>query len=403
MRETMRLGVACWLSCLLCATLPACSPKKRDPLAPGELEARQRAYPSTLLETRMTGADTLIRRMKREHDESASLHSGDRPTVDILILSGGGAKGAFGSGFLRGWGSVSDGPIARPEFDVVTGVSTGALIAPFAFVGTPDAYDAIDALYRHPGKNWVKRKAFFFSTRYSSMMNIRGLEADIRASVNGTIVEGLADGAANDRVLMVAATNLDLGMMHAWDLGREALERDGDGAAERVHELLLASIAMPGAFPPVEIDGDLHVDGGASEQILVLGDPTWEHNPIHRWTREYPDLPLPLFRVWVVINNKLRIDAERTKLSWVAIARRSLENMMDASLRSTMLRLEHAAEVFRDAGLESELRWVAIPDDFEIPKGKMFDQEKMLALSDLGRRMGADPSSWHTEVPQIVW
>lgn len=95
-----------------------------------------------------------------EKDWQASLE-GDEPFAhDILILSGGGAKGAFGAGFLQGWGTVTEGPTVRPEFDVVTGVSTGALIAPFAFVGSDKAYVKVVDFYADPPHGEMFNRGF---------------------------------------------------------------------------------------------------------------------------------------------------------------------------------------------------------------------------------------------------
>jgi len=92
-----------------------------------------------------------------ERDYKAHLETGAPFVRDILIISGGGAKGAFGAGFLQGWESVT-GATALPVFDVVTGVSTGALIAPFAFIGTEEAYTSVADFYANPGENWVRKR-----------------------------------------------------------------------------------------------------------------------------------------------------------------------------------------------------------------------------------------------------
>src|SRR6266481_6366852 len=100
----------------------------------------------------------LLQRTKVEYDRRAA--AGQPPLViDILIVSGGGDWGAFGAGFLKGWLKVpAQHPLAKPEFDAVTGVSTGALIAPFAFLGDERSIDEIVNLYRNPGADWVKQR-----------------------------------------------------------------------------------------------------------------------------------------------------------------------------------------------------------------------------------------------------
>jgi hypothetical protein len=103
-----------------------------------------------------------VTREKAEYDEYKAGRLSAPPVIDILIVSGGGDWGAFGAGFLKGWGRVPPGPMARPQFDVVTGVSTGALIAPFAFLGTDETIETIVQLYRHPKPDWVKQRGFLY-------------------------------------------------------------------------------------------------------------------------------------------------------------------------------------------------------------------------------------------------
>jgi hypothetical protein len=104
----------------------------------------------------------LVARVGTKVDAPAkSASARTQPTIDILVISGGGDWGAFGAGVLKGWGRVT-GEFARPHFDVVTGVSTGALIAPFAFLGDEASIDGILQMYRNPQEDWAKRGFVFF-------------------------------------------------------------------------------------------------------------------------------------------------------------------------------------------------------------------------------------------------
>ena len=180
-------------------------------------------------------------------------------SFDILVLSGGGAKGAFGAGFLRAWQS-------RPEFDVVTGVSTGALIAPFAFVGTNEALDQIVSVYAHPKRDWLTTRTVAFLLGKASLFNAKGLHRELRSRIDGSLLSAVAAQAKRSRVLMVGSTDLDLGVMRIWNLGSIA-----SAGEERLFEdALLASSAIPGAFPPVEIDGR-HFDATGPRNYLKIG------------------------------------------------------------------------------------------------------------------------------------
>jgi len=388
-----------------CVASAGCGAPKRAEVPPDELHRQQQEYLRAVAEERLELMEIGLRRMKREWDDHVA-NGGEPPVRDILILSGGGAKGAFGAGFLAGWGSIESGPMARPEFDTVTGVSTGALIAPYAFVGTSEAYDTIDRFYRNPRSDWIKkRRPLAFWPSRVSMFDNENLEAYIRGQIDEDLVRAVAEGAEEDRIVLVGATNLDQGRMRVWNLCTEARGALGSKSVDRIQSMLLASAAIPAAFPPVEIDGDMYVDGGASEQLYALGDTNRDHNPARIWRERHPGIPLPKVRVWIIVNTKLELDPAITQPKWGAIVGRSISTLMRASLVSTLQRLQATAEMYRKSDeIDVEFRYVAIPDDYSPVEGEeMFDEEIMTALSDLGRKMGADPSSWRTGVPSIAW
>src|SRR3954466_1543704 len=150
-------------------------------------------------------------RTKAEYDAYAAGRAPAPPVMDFLILSGGGDWGAFGAGVLKGWGRVA-GPMARPSFDVVTGVSTGALIAPFAFLGDEPSINRIVELYRNPRPDIaVSRNMMFFLPSNPSFYVLPGLESELRSALDRPMLERLAAEQASGRVLLVNTTNIDLG------------------------------------------------------------------------------------------------------------------------------------------------------------------------------------------------
>ena len=154
-----------------------------------------------------------IGRLKAQLDAFEAGQSTEAPTLHVLIISGGGDFGAFGAGFLRGWGKVQDQTWKRPQFDIVTGVSTGALIAPFAFLGDDASYDRIAELYRNPGRDWINRRGLlFFLPGNQSLVRIDGLTRDIKRAFDASVVQGIAAGAEAGRLLAIGTTNLDFGM-----------------------------------------------------------------------------------------------------------------------------------------------------------------------------------------------
>ena len=145
------------LFCLSTVLAGCSSLERRARPVPELLELRQTTN-ARLMEDSHRVIGRMVTRVKAQYDAYQAGRLATPPVIDILVVSGGGDWGAFGAGFLKGWGRVPPGPMARPQFDIVTGVSTGALIAPFAFLGTDDAIERIVQLYRHPKPDWVKHR-----------------------------------------------------------------------------------------------------------------------------------------------------------------------------------------------------------------------------------------------------
>jgi hypothetical protein len=314
---------------------------------------------------------------------------------DILVLSGGGDWGAFGAGVLKGWARVH-GPLTMPEFDVVTGVSTGALIAPFAFLGNAQSLDTIVELYRHPQRDWIKQRwPLYFLPANESFATVPGLERELRARVDMALLRRIVDASRQWRVLVINTTDVDDGGSRVWDVGSEAQHAVASRSVDRVHRILLASAGIPGAFPFREIDGALYVDGGATGNILYGGAGCEERFLPAVWAATYPQLPVPTVRYWVIFNNQLRPLPQVTAPTWPAIAARSLEMGTRAATVTAIRHLFTQAEISHlKRGGEVEVRVVAVPNDFVPPKPGAFITETMNALADLGKRMGADPTSW---------
>jgi len=364
-----------------------------------QLRAMLTTYDEDRHAERRTMEDTALSRMEREYEQH--LATGAEFVYDILVLSGGGSKGAFGSGFLEGWGSIPDGEFARPEFDMVTGVSTGALIAPFAFVGTSESYTTIVQFYENPEPNWVKKRGLlFFKPHHVSLFNDCHLQEMIRSAIDEPLVSSMAAASVDDRLLLVGATNLDAGKGRIFNVGLEAEAAKKDGIYDRIGTILIASAAIPGVFPPVIVDGMLYADGGATSNLFVTGFSAGE-GPMARFRDRHPEAPLPKVRVWVVVNGKFQPEAAVTQPTWVAVAGRSLNTLVSSEEIFALSLIKDMVEVAEtEHGADVEFRVVAIPED--APAGKahdLFDKAYMLELEKLGRTMGADPSSWRTDIP----
>jgi predicted acylesterase/phospholipase RssA len=340
-----------------------------------------------------------IARVKANYDAYAA-GRGPEPIIDLLVISGGGDWGAFGAGVLKGWGRVS-GPTARPQFDAVTGVSTGALIAPFAFLGDEQSIAHIVELYRNPRKDWFQPRGILsFITGGASYGDIPGRERDIHKTLDEAMLRRIVEAGNDGRLLAVNTSNLDFGEMRAWDLVAEAKRALETGEKERVHRILLASSAIPGAFPPREIDGGLYVDGALTGNILYGGRSTGPENANAAWMRLYPGTKMPKARYWVIFNNQLRPPPQVVQPNWKSVLPRSLDTASRSATISALRNLFALSALTRyQYGNEVEVRYIAVPDDWTPPKPDMFDKDVMNALADMGERMGADPASWRTDPP----
>ena len=203
---------------------------RRPQVAPEDL-LRRRSTADEQSEAARELFGRLVERIKAKYDQDAASGRKEPPLVDILIISGGGDWGAFGAGFLKGWQKVPvSHPLAKPEFDAVTGVSTGTLIAPFAFLGDEQSIEQILNMYRNPKKDWVKQRGYlYFLPDNISFAEVPGLEREIREHITVDMLRRIAKAGADGRILLVNTTELDVGQPRVFDLVAEA-QRVADSA-----------------------------------------------------------------------------------------------------------------------------------------------------------------------------
>jgi predicted acylesterase/phospholipase RssA len=202
----------------------------------------------------------------------AAGHSGALPPANYLSISGGGDNGAFGTGLLLGWTAQGD----RPEFKLVTGVSTGALIAPFAFLGT--AYDArLKEVFTSVAPDDIyETRNIFFGIFGDGLADNAPLFRLVAEKLDQQMLDAIGAEYEKGRILLIATTNLDAQQPVIWNIGEIAVSNDPK-RLQLIHKIMVASAAIPGAFPPVmfdvEVDGklyqEMHVDGGTSTQAFV--------------------------------------------------------------------------------------------------------------------------------------
>jgi len=345
----------------------------------------------------------LLQRTKAEYDRRAAAGQ-PPPVIDILIVSGGGDWGPFGAGFLKGWLKVpAQHPLAKPEFDAVTGVSTGTLIAPFAFLGDEQSIDEIVNLYRNPGADWVKQRGIlFFLPDNISFAEVPGLEREMRSHITMDLVRRVANADADGRLVAVNTTNLDDGTSRVFDLGAEAQRAVNENNLDRIHSVMLASAGIPGAFPFRMIDDELYVDGGVTGNIVYGGRISEDHSLPALWQSAYPNLPIPKMRFWVIFNNQFRPIPVVTAPNWPSVIQRAMETSTRAATATAVRHLFAIAEISRlKRKADIEVRVVSIPGDWFPPVPGTFIKETMNNLADLGEKMGADPASWSNQPPEF--
>jgi predicted acylesterase/phospholipase RssA len=344
--------------------------------------------------------DAFLKRVEAKAATAAKDPRRAPPTIDMLVISGGGDWGAFGAGVLKGWRRVK-GELAEPQFDVVTGVSTGAMIAPFAFLGDDESIDRIVNLFRNPKQDWTSsRGLLFFLPNNPSFYALPGLEREMRSTLDRRTLERIAAEESTGRSLLVNTTNIDMGELRVWNIVAESRVALDSSNEEHVYRILLASAGIPAVFPARGIGDYLFVDGAVTGNILYRGRARDDETLPALWRARHPGQPMPRLRYWVIFNNQFRFPPQVTPERWPAIMGRATIMATQTSTVNSIRHLYAQAEIVRlKYGADVQVRVMAVPDSWAPPKPGTFVAEVMNELADLGEKMGADPAAWRTEAP----
>ncbi len=332
--------------------------------------------------------DSIIERLVRR-----AVTRGDG-TLDVLMLSGGGQNGAFGAGFLRGWAQRTDAPM--PRFDLITGISTGALQAPYALLGTKASLDTISALYARaatsiaPTIDW-----WFWLRRTGGVVNTTRFDRTLATTINGPFRDALREAFLEDRQLIFATTDYDLGIGQLWSMG-DALDTSAAGLA-RTGQLLKAATAIPGIFPSVMIDGHLHGDGGVIENVLAtLTFDDYEQLAARLAARGMHDVKV---RVWVVMNMWTH-PAPRviTPSNRKAITSRSNTMLFFAHQPATLQALEDLSRAVTSQipqlHMDVRVALLAAAESLSPGAQKLFEAKFMQRLDSLGYAKSQQAMPW---------
>lgn len=306
-------------------------------------------------------------------------------SIDILALSGGGAGGAFGAGVLVGLTNASQ----RPKFEVVTGVSTGALIAPFAFLG-PDWDGKLTEAYRGEATDGLLQSRGLGVLFDPSVFQGEPLRKLVNRFVTDELIGAVAKEAATGRLLLVATTNLDREETTIWNMGAIAQQGD-DKARELFRNVMIASSSVPGVFPPVMIDvekdgriyQEMHVDGGASTPFFIAPDVAMM----------FGEAPAALrgANIYVIVNGQSSSAPRTTLNNTVDVAARSFSAVLNHMTRTALAQTDAFAQ---RGGMN--FRFTTIPADVQFGGSLAFDQANMRETFDYGMRCATRSQVWVT-------
>lgn len=321
------------------------------------------------------------------HKERAYLartgHTGPLPPAAFLAISGGGENGAFGAGLLAGWSG-------RPVFKTVTGVSTGALTAPFAFLGPK--YDAVlrEVYTTTSDAGIYKKRGMLKGILGDAMATTQPLQKLVERLITPAFLAEVAAEYEKGRLLLVGTTDLDARDAVVWNMTALAASNDPD-ALTLFRQVLVASAAIPGAFPPMMIDvtvngqqyQEMHVDGGATAQVFIY--PPRFH--LHEEAIKYGfDRPLTLY---VIRNAQLDADWGDVNRRTMSIATNAITSIIHAQGNGDLQRLYLTAQ--RD---RMDYNLAIIPADFHVVSKSDFDPVYMRQLYARGLDMARNGYPW---------
>jgi predicted acylesterase/phospholipase RssA len=310
--------------------------------------------------------------------------------MNFLALSGGGPDGAFAAGLLSGW-SVSG---TRPRFDLVSGISVGALIAPFVFAG-PEHDATLRAMFTE-----FRTENIAIMQPISALFGSLGiadttpLRRTLSRFVDEEFLRQVAEVDLSGRSLLIGTTNIDAGRPVIWDMGRIARA----GNVELFRDVMMASAAMPGIFPPVEIEveaggerySEFHVDGGVTHSVVAL--PRGYEQVVSA------DLEFPVRQTFYVIQNNALEPPYSPVDSWLpSIAARSLSTLIRGQTAGDLLTVYYEAETSNSA-----FRMIYVPSEFQAASAADFDQEYMRGLFTAAYEDALDGITWHNRPPGII-
>ena len=392
-----------WTATLACLMLQGCASPARLPAVP-EDRTTQAVVPGVPNARYWVDIDVsgmtrdVIKSFGREQEMRVAAERANEPLppVSFLAISGGGDDGAFGAGLLVGWTETG----TRPEFKLVTGISTGALMAPFAFLGSKRDPE-LREVYTSIGPSHIfKPRGMMAVITNDGLADNSPLWSLLSKYITADFLQQIAAEYAKGRFLLIGTANLDVRRPVIWNMGEIATSTD-PRALDLFRRIMIASASIPGAFPPVmfdvELDGkpyqEMHVDGGAMAQVFLY--PPRLKQSIEQATGQ--KLVERERSVYIIRNT--RLDPH-----WAQIDRKTL-SIMGRAINS-MIQTQGIGDLYRiyttsqQDGLDFNLAYIG--PEFGVVHKEEFDTEFMRALFDYGYQLAKKGYQWKKAPPGLT-
>jgi predicted acylesterase/phospholipase RssA len=362
----------------LAVLVQGCSAPVRKPAVPPSLTQQAEIPGLPGVRYRLSEVEAMAQEgldsVQRERAYLASKgHKGPLPPAVYLAVSGGGDAGAFGAGLLNGWTAAG----GRPEFKLVTGVSTGALIAPFAFLG-PKYDGRLRDFYTNTGpSDIVEPRSLLAAFTGDALADNRPLWNRVAREVDRALLDEIAAEYQKGRLLLIGTSDLDARQGVIWNMTRIASSKD-PRALELFRSIMVTSAAIPGAFPPtmidVEVGGkahqEMHVDGGAVAQVFLY-PPTIRTTEL---SRKAPPIERER-RAFIIRNSRLDPDWAEVERRTLSISGRAISSLINSQGIGDLYRIYATTQ--RD---RVDFNLAYIPKEFDAPHPEEFDTEYMRQL-----------------------
>lgn len=391
----MSVLVLAWLV-LTVLVLGACSAPRRNPV-PEDLAATAGVpgMPTVRFWGDTADASLLARYMlslEREVKAAGVGSIAELPDAHFLALSGGGSDGAFGAGLLCGWTERGD----RPTFKIVTGISTGALIAPFAFAGPEYDHVLRDVYTNISTRDIVHQRSILGTLTSDAATDVEPLRALVAKYVDQAFIDKVAEESRRGRLLFIGTTNMDAQRPSMWAMGAIAASGHPD-SIQLFRDIMIASASIPAVFPPVMIevqgaDGkmydEMHCDGGVTSQVFLY--------PASFSFNDLPDQAAATRKrhVYVIRNAQLSASHKSIERSIFPIAGRAISTLIKTQGVGDLYRIYLGTQ--RD-GLDYNLAY--IPESFTLDSREAFDPEYMRPLFQLGFDLAKEGYPWAKAPP----